>query len=191
MKYRLELRPCVVSTPWKWHHGVEMCRSRPWTWSVFYDLCICILLSAFCALMYWIHHTVSDAQNVCIYKYACIMPSVQPMNTFSKYELMAQDSTAGLTTRKGILHYEPEHSSWHNRQHVHRPVFYVAGTSHTTRNAISTFSLCNHFPAEKKKQKWSHIELLFPGYILHATCSTGSHSKSSFFLKKSCQMTWY
>ena len=29
------------------------------------------------------------------------MPSVQPMNTFSKYELMEQDSTAALPTRKG------------------------------------------------------------------------------------------
>jgi len=91
------------------------------------------------------------------------MPSVQPMNTFSKYELMAQDSTAGLTTRKGILHYEPEHSSWHNRQHVHRPVFYVAGTSHTTRNAISTFSLCNHFPAEKKKTEMVPYRTSLPG----------------------------
>jgi hypothetical protein len=132
----LKLQSFVVITPWRWHLDAEMCRSRPWTWSVFYDLCICILLSVFCWLTYWIHHAVSEAQNVCIWislRYAFRSTDV---NTFSKYELMAQDSTTGLPTRTGILHYKPGHSSRRNRQHVHRLVFYVARTSHNTTHFL-------------------------------------------------------
>ena len=60
-------------------------------------------------------------------------------------------ATAVPPTRKGILHYKPGQSSRRNRQHVHRLVFHVARTSHTTQNAIPTFSLCNHFPAAKNR----------------------------------------
>ena len=58
-------------------------------------------------------------------------------------------------TFKEIHYYMSGGSSWSNLKHVHRLVIYVAKTSHTTQNALPTFSLCNHFPIAKNRSNFS------------------------------------